>query len=91
MLSVPTSKPGVIVPLVSSAAWIFCVTSVVFPEVSDVGERDFEGYRVGVEVRPVLPPCPLRCVRGQSLGCNDSAYRNITLTHSVTQHIWNAR
>jgi hypothetical protein len=90
VLGVPTSKPAVIVPLVSSTAWVFCVTSAVFPELPDVGETNSEAHRVGVEVRVVSPPCPLRRVRGQSLRCNDSAYCNLTLTHSVTKHIWNA-
>ena len=34
----------------------------LFPEVPCVGERG-----VGVEVQLILPPCPLRRVRGQSL------------------------
>ena len=81
MLSLPTSKPAVIVSLVSSAAWVFCIISAVFPEVPDVGERGFEVNKVGVEVRPVSPPCPLRRARGQSPKWNDSEYRNLTLTH----------
>jgi hypothetical protein len=63
-------------PLVSSAVWVFCITPAVFPEVPDV-----EANGVGVEVRPVSPPCPLRRARGQSLKCNDSMYRNLTLSH----------
>jgi hypothetical protein len=84
VLSLPNSKPAVIVPLVSSAVWVFCITSAVFPKVPDVGEKGFEPNGVGVEVRPVSPPCPLRRARGQSLICNDSMYRNLTLSHSVT-------
>jgi hypothetical protein len=91
VLGLPTSKLAVIVPLALSASWVFCVTSAVVPEVPDVGERDFEAPGVGVKVRPVSPPCPLRRVRGQSLRCNESAYRNLTLIHSVTQDIWNTR
>jgi len=67
VLGVLTSKPAVIVPLVSSAAWVawvFCVTSAVFPELPDVGETDFEAHGVGVEIRVVSPPCPLSRVRG---------------------------
>jgi len=93
VLGVPASKPAVIVPLVSSAAWVawvFCVTSAVFPELPDVGETDFEAHGVGVEIPLVSPLRPLSRVRGQSLRCNDSAYCNLTLTHSVTKHIWNA-
>jgi hypothetical protein len=71
-------------PLVSSAVWVFCITPAVFPEVPDVGEREFEANGVGAEVRPVSPPCPLRRAQGQSLRCNDSMYRNLTLSHSVT-------
>jgi len=62
MFGVPTSKPGVIVPLVSSAAWIFCLSSAVFAEMPGVRETDVEIRGVGVEIRPVSPPCPLRRV-----------------------------
>jgi hypothetical protein len=58
VLSLPTSKPAVIVPLVSSAAWVFGITSAEFSEVPDVGEREFEANVVGVEVRQVSPLCP---------------------------------
>lgn len=91
MLSLPTGKLAVIIPLALSRAWVSCVTSAVVPEVPDVGERDSEAHGVGVKVRPVSPPCPLRRIPGQSLRCNDSAYRNLTLIHSVNQDIWNTR
>ena len=77
VLNLPTSKPAVIVPLVSTAACVLCIISAVFLEVHDVGEREFEVNGVGVS-----PPFPLRRARGQYLRCKESEYRNLTLTHS---------
>ena len=89
MLGVPTSKPELFVLLVSSAAWVFCVPSAVFPEMAGVGETDGEILGVGVKIRLVIPLCALRRIRGRSLKRNHSAYCNLTLTHNIFHHIWN--
>ena len=60
MLGVPTSKPAVFVLFVSSAAWVFCLSFTVFPEMADVGEADGEILAAGVKIWLVSPPCPLK-------------------------------
>ena len=55
MLGVPTSKPAVLVLLVSSAASVFCLSSTMFPEMAGIGEADGEILAVGVKIRLVSP------------------------------------